>query len=314
MPGSPTMATAWPRPSTASPSMSTSATSGASRPTKAVKRRSSRPATAPRSGATPTTRCASTGALRPLNDTGPSGKVRSRRGSRRAVVPPIRTWPGSASACSRPRRSPCRPRRRPRPGHSRAARPPGSRCRCRPRPARARAPVPGDEQVALDPVPHGQAREHGPLGVVLDRPRQTLNHHAVAQAPVDLAVEALELVAGESEELVEHAVHALRPMRSARAVEPTRSQKSTVTCLRRPSRWGIWSRGRGRPQAPQKRAPGSSAPLHLGQRSPRTEPHWMQYAAPSRLSAEQWVHRTASPRRPTGPDDPTARPPPSQQP
>ena len=28
------------------------------------------------------------------------------------------------------------------------------------------------------------------------------------------------------------------PMRSARAVEPTRSQKSTVTCLRSPSRWG----------------------------------------------------------------------------
>jgi hypothetical protein len=37
--------------------------------------------------------------------------------------------------------------------------------------------APGDEQVALDPVPHSQTREHGPLGVVLDRPRQTQNHH-----------------------------------------------------------------------------------------------------------------------------------------
>jgi hypothetical protein len=58
----------------------------------------------------------------------------------------------------------------------------------------------------------------------------------------------------------------------------------------------VGAAGEGAPQAPQKRAPGSSAPPHPGQRSPRTEPHWMQYAAPSRLSAEQWVHRTASPQ------------------
>jgi hypothetical protein len=43
--------------------------------------------------------------------------------------------------------------------------------------ARSRASPPGDEQVSLDPVPHCQPREHGPLGVVLDRPRQTHHRH-----------------------------------------------------------------------------------------------------------------------------------------
>ena len=83
------------------------------------------------------------------------------------------------------------------------------------------------------------------------------------------------------------------PIRSARPVESTMSQKNTVTCLRSPSTTGRAGAGAARsgsgarpaPQVAQNGLPGVTAAPHAGQRPSRAAPHSSQNRAPGRGAA-----------------------------
>lgn len=83
----------------------------------------------------------------------------------------------------------------------------------------------------------GYLREVGTFGEVVlmrhRRPEERLE--AVTQELVDRSLITVDFREGQIEEALEEACLASTPRRSASAVDPTRSQKSTVICLRSPS-------------------------------------------------------------------------------
>src|SRR5262245_31150623 len=104
------------------------------------------------------------------------------------------------------------------------------------------------------------------------------------------------------------------PQRSVRAVEPTMSQKRTVTGLCSPSRSGAGSAGRGSwgpgppgatsspvPQAPQKRASGLIIPPQAGQAAEIAAPQSLQKSPLPGFSPPHRSQRT-TPRSQGGPD------------
>jgi hypothetical protein len=125
---------------------------------------------------------------------------------------------------------------------------------------------------------------------------------------VDLAAEALELVAGESEELVEHAVHALRAdaLRQGRGADQVAEEHRHLLALALP----VGSRGRrGRGRSAGAAEAGAGLERAAAPRAEVSEDgaalDAVRRAVPVVCRAVVAPHRV--PHRPTGPDDPTAR-------
>ena len=128
-----------------------------------------------------------------------------------------------------------------------------------------------DSQLELfllaDPVADCESRPDSPLGIVFVRDRSAEErHHRVADELLDGASVALELAAQVAVVRLEDRAHIFGIHRSARAVKPTRSAKSTVTTLRS-SRGRLGFPERTRRSAEQNRASAAFSRPQLGQTS-----------------------------------------------
>ena len=91
------------------------------------------------------------------------------------------------------------------------------------------------ESFTRDRLLDGQCRQGGAARVILVRQRRAeQRHEPVAEELVDGALVAVHLGQRDREERIEEWCMTSGPTRSARAVEPTRSQNRTVTCFSSP--------------------------------------------------------------------------------